>query len=399
MKIMHKIFFIFLTVVSMSAMSQNMRKSINGSIRIATFNVSMDATNYTAKGQTPSGNELPNNLRNGEYSQIKNISEIIQRIRPDIILLNEFDYSKQTATDVQNFIKYYLNVPQNNQNLIDYPYFYTASVNTGVDSGLDLDGDGTASGTKGDAFGFGLFPGHYGMLVLSKYPIQLENVRTFQHFLWKDMPNNLLVTVKDENGKPYYSQQAQQILRLSSKSHWDIPITIGNQSIHLLASHPTPPVFDGLENRNGKRNHDEIRFWTDYLSSSEQSVYIYDDEGKLGGLKGEHFVIAGDLNASPDEGDGLKSGIKELLKHPLVNDLIAPKSKGGKVHTPDSHYSAQHTAGWGMRADYVLPSTSVEVTGKGVFWPKPNDSLFRLIKDRESSSDHRLVWVDIILPQ
>ena len=369
------------------------------SVRIATFNVSMDATNYTKKGQAPSGNELQSNLSNGAHEQIKNISEIIQRLNPDIILLNEFDYSKQSAHDVQNFIKHYLNVSQKNQNTIDYPYSYTAPVNTGIDSGLDLDKDGIVSGTKGDAFGFGLFPGHYGMLVLSKYPIQFEKVRTFQYFLWKDMPDNLLATIKDKSDTPYYSQQAQQILRLSSKSHWHVPITIGNQTIHLLASHPTPPVFDGPENRNGKRNHDEIRFWTDYLSGSEQSDYIYDDEGKLGGLKGEHFFIAGDLNASPDEGDGLKSGIKALLEHPLVNDVIIPKSEGGKLHTSDSQYSAQHTAEWGMRADYVLPSTSVEVKGSGVFWPKTGNPLFRLIKDRKSSSDHRLVWVDILLPQ
>ena len=48
-----------------------------------------------------------------------------------------------------------------------------------------------------------------------------------------------------------------------------------------------------------------------------------------------------------------------------------------------------------MRADYVLPSTSLNVMGSGVFWPKPDEPLFRLIKDRQSSSDHRLVWVDI----
>ena len=262
---------------------------------------------------------------------------------------------------------------------------------------MDLDKDGIASGTKGDAFGFGLFPGHYGMLVLSKYPIQFEQIRTFQHFLWKDMPNHLLATIKDENGQPYYSQQAQQILRLSSKSHWDIPVKIGNRTIHLLASHPTPPVFDGPENRNGKRNHDEIRFWTDYLSGSEQSAYIYDDNRKSGGFNGDDFVIAGDLNASPDEGDGIKSGIQGLLEHSLVNASFVPQSDGGSVNTPDTPHSAQHTAAWAMRADYVLPSTSLDVTESGVFWPKQDDPLHRLIKDRQSSSDHRLVWVDIIV--
>jgi hypothetical protein len=384
---MYKLLIFTLTVFSMSLNSQ--------SIRIATFNVSMDATNYIEKHETPIGDELPINLRRSEHKQIKNIAEIVQRLRPDIVLLNEFDYSNQSATDAQNFIKHYLKESQNTNKPIDYPYFYSAPVNTGVDSGLDLDKDGIASGTKGDAFGFGFFPGHYGMLVLSKHPIQFEKIRTFQYFLWKDMPGNLMATIEDENGKLYYSPQVQQILRLSSKSHWDVPIIIGSQTIHLLASHPTPPVFDGPENRNGKRNHDEIRFWTDYLSGSEQSAYIYDDNQKRGGFKGEYFVIAGDLNASPDGGDGIKKGIRGLLEHNLVNDSIVPQSEGGSVHTPDNPDSAQHTAEWAMRADYVLPSTSLNVTESGVFWPKPDDSLFRLIKDRQSSSDHRLVWIDI----
>jgi endonuclease/exonuclease/phosphatase family metal-dependent hydrolase len=388
---MNIFFLLFLTVFSMFSNSQ----SNSQSVRIATFNVSMDATNYVTQDQVPLGDELLSNLRNGEHKQIKNIAEIIQRLKPDIVLLNEFDYSKQSATDVHNFIKHYLNVSQNTSQPIDYPYFYSAPVNTGVDSGLDLDKNSIASGTKGDAFGFGFFPGHYGMLVLSKYPIQLEKIRTFQHFLWKDMPDNLLSIIKDESGQPFYSQQAQQILRLSSKSHWDIPIKMGNRTIHLLASHPTPPVFDGPENRNGNRNHDEIRFWTDYLSGSEQSAYIYDDNDERGGFKGKHFVIAGDLNASANEGDGIRSGIQGLLAHSLINDSIVPKSEGARLHTPDSKFASQHTAAWAMRADYVLSSTSLNVRGSGVFWPKPDDPLFRLIKDRQSSSDHRLVWIDI----
>ena len=51
-----------------------------------------------------------------------------------------------------------------------------------------------------------------------------------------------------------------------------------------------------------------------------------------------------------------------------------------------------------MRADYVLPSTKLgEVIDSGVFWPAPQDFQYRLIKDRQSSSDHRLVWIDVEL--
>jgi hypothetical protein len=36
--------------------------------------------------------------------------------------------------------------------------------------------------------------------------------------------------------------------------------------VHFLVSHSTLPVFDGPEDRNGRRNFDEIRFWADYIS-------------------------------------------------------------------------------------------------------------------------------------
>ncbi|MGS2721394.1 endonuclease/exonuclease/phosphatase family protein [Paraglaciecola aestuariivivens] len=366
-------------------------------VRIATFNVSMEASNYVAPKAEVTGNELHQQLSTADNAQIKNIAEIIQRVRPDILLLNEFDYLPSNQADIKHFTQHYLQQSQNGQAPIEYPYVYTNEVNTGIDSGLDLDKDGIASGSKGDAFGFGFFAGHYGMLVLSQYPIHIEQVRSFQRFLWKDMPNNLLSTIKQADGQDYYSSEAQNILRLSSKSHWDLPIQIGNQVLHLLASHPTPPVFDGPEDRNGKRNHDEIRFWHDYISGPDESSYIYDDQGKTGGLADSPFVIVGDLNASIHDGDAYKTGISALLAHKLVNNQVQPKSVGGKENRPENPNAATHTAAWGMRADYVLPSNDLTVKNAGVFWPSKTDALFRLVKDRSSSSDHRLVWVDITL--
>jgi prophage tail gpP-like protein len=110
-------------------------KEVSQLLKVATFNASMEATNYAKQGQLVKGNELSKHLHNGQHLQIQNIAEIIQRLRPDIVLLNEFDYSNQSATDAQNFIMHYLKKSQNNNEPIDYPYFYTAPVNTGVDSG------------------------------------------------------------------------------------------------------------------------------------------------------------------------------------------------------------------------------------------------------------------------
>jgi hypothetical protein len=372
--------------------------SLAQTLRVATFNVSMEGDNYVLKGQEPKGHELFDALASGVNPQIKNIAEIIQRIRPDIILLNEFDYTASADKGVGAFINNYLHKPQQGAEPIDYPYFYTNSVNTGVDSGLDLNGDGVASGNKDDAFGFGFYPGQYGMVLLSKYPIDQQSIRTFQHFLWKDMPDNLLSSINDPQGRDYYSSAAQQILRLSSKSHWDIPLLIDGKSLHILASHPTPPVFDGPENRNGKRNHDEVRFWVDYLSGAAQADYIYDDKGAKGGFKGQAFVLLGDQNASLEEGDSHKQAIMKLLNHPSINNNSIPASDGGKEHSPENPLAATHTAEWRMRADYVLPSASgLKAAGAGVFWPIKRDPLARLVSSRSASSDHRLVWVDVEL--
>jgi 3-phytase len=271
-------------------------------IRFATFNASL---NRNSTGQLITDLSTPNN------TQAKTIAEIIQRVNPDVVLVNEFDYDAGNQA-AELFRQNYLSVSQNGVDPVDYPYFFVAPSNTGVPSGFDLNNNGAIAGGD-DALGFGAFPGQFGMLVYSKYPIATEQVRTFQNFLWKDMPGALLPddpTTATPND--WYSPEELEIFRLSSKSHWDLPIEVEGKTIHVLASHPTPPVFDGVEDRNGKRNHDEIRFWADYITPGK-GEYIYDDQGNVGGLaSGSRFVIMGDQNADPFDGDSVDFAIRQL---------------------------------------------------------------------------------------
>ena len=232
------------------------------------------------------------------------MAEVIQRVRPDVLLINEFDFDAEGLA-ARLFQQNYLSVGHNGAWPIAYRYRFVALSNTGIPSGFDLDNNGAVGGLN-DAFGFGAYPGQFGMAVYSRYPILRHHVRTFQHFLWKDMPGALL---PDDPATPapadWYSAEELAVFRLSSKSHWDVPVLVGGKVIHTLVSHPTPPVFDGPEDRNGTRNHDEIRFWADYVLSS-RSGYIYDDDGKRGGLEpGARFVIMGDQNADPFDGDSV----------------------------------------------------------------------------------------------
>jgi hypothetical protein len=275
---------------------------------------------------------------------------------------------------------------------------YVAPSNTGVLSGLDLNGDGIVAtpadvGTRvhgDDSFGFGNYPGQYGMAVLSRFPIDTLGVRTFQLFRWRDLPGNHM-----PGG--FFSDSARAVLRLSSKSHWDVPIVMDRDTLHLLVSHPTPPVFDGPEDRNGRRNFDEIGFWARYLDGADA---LHDDRGRSGGLP-DHalFVLAGDLNAAPEGGDaalGDTTAISQLLGHERVRD---PEMLRGV---------ATATFSGGVRVDYVLPSEGLEIVAGGVFGSPSGEAASGTpaSSTRESpseaalgraASDHRLVWLDLRL--
>ena len=373
-------------------------------LKVATFNVSMEATNYKSLDMPPSNKVLQHVLSTGEHPQVKNIAEIIQRVNPDILMLNEFDYIADKRKGVEAFIKNYLNVSQRGLKPVDYPYTYVAPVNTGEPTTFDLDNNGKAEGIGGDAYGFGLYPGQYGMALLSKYPIDVESIRTFQTFKWHHMPHPQVPIIPDENGNvdngtPWYDVNEWAALRLSSKSHWDVPIKVGDKTVHVLAMHPTPPNFDGSEDRNGKRNFDEIRLMADYLSP-DKGAYIYDDTGEKVSLgNNTRFVLVGDFNAA-DIGDKHREGvIEQLTEHPLVNNETIPTSAGG-AGASGAKYSNRFTAYWGARADYVLPSRyGFDVHDAGVFWPAKTSDLYRLVKDRAASSDHRLVWVSLSVEQ
>jgi endonuclease/exonuclease/phosphatase family metal-dependent hydrolase len=361
-------------------------------IRIATFNIAMGLE---------SEDELYRRLISGEDEALKKVAAVIQQVRPDVLLLNEFDWYELDATFL--FIDNYLDKPQFGNEPISYPHTLSGAVNTGSPSGLDLNNNGVL-GEPGDAWGFGKFPGQYGMSVLSAYPLKLE--RSFRFFKWSDMPDALMPLNPDGSG--WYPEEVYKQLRLSSKNHWDIALQIAGQTIHFLVSHPTPPVFDGPEDRNGARNHDEIRLWADYIDP-DRSSYIYDDTGITGGLPGEaHFVIAGDLNADPMDGESSSAAILQLLNHAKVNASCKPVSKGaaeaslkqGGKNIDHKGDPAMDTGDFNdkyagnMRIDYVLPSTTLEVAACGVFWPAEGEPGH----NTADVSDHHLVWLDIIIP-
>ena len=391
-------------------------------LRVATFNVEDVRTADLLTSDNP---------------RLKQLAEVLQRIKPNIVLLNEIAYDMPGGPDVaddqtpgQNatrFVKNYLAVSQAPGLEPLHMRAFMAPTNTGIPSGFDLNHDGKivstfppdpgSSQTKagraygGDCWGFGTFPGQYGMALLIDEQLEFDPnaVRTFRLLPWDYMPGAFLPT-DPKTGEPWYDKETLTYFRLSSKNHWDVPVTLPNgRVLHLLCSHPTPPAFDGPEMRNKKRNHDEIRFWADYL---DNAAYIVDDTNTPGGIaRGSAFVILGDLNADPDEGSSYKNPIQLLLAHPL----IARPDDGPSDNAPDQDsphaqddadtswipmsdipvhgLDPDDTAHFGLRVDYVLPWRNIEIVQSGIWREQPTGT-----QATRFPSDHFPVWADLRIP-
>ncbi len=365
-------------------------------VRVATFNVSLHRKAF---------GELSKNLENGD-EQAARIAKIIGAVQPDVLLANEVDFDGGKSAKL--LLDKYLS-PASSPNRA-LKYFFTSESNTGIPSGLDLNNDGKIGGPN-DAHGFGIYPGQYGLVVFSRFPVDESGVRTFQKFLWSQMPGALKPIRGD--GVPYWSEDVWSKLRLSSKTHMDVPINIDGKVLHVLASHPTPPVFDKEEDRNGCRNHDEIRLMMDYANGGAGTDYLVSDQETRGPIeRTASFVIMGDLNADPKDGGGKREAIAALLNSPRVKtSQPAPRSQGGveatakqgKINRRQTGDPAEDTSDFNdqnsgnLRCDFVLPSNDCEIVASGVFWPT-EEELATVDPKLLSASDHRLVWMDIRLP-
>ena len=287
-------------------------------------------------------------VRGGD-PQIDAVIRVIADARPDILALQGFDYDlDRSALGAFAYAIRTAGGP-------DYPFRFALPSNAGRATDLDLDGDGRTGG-PGDAQGYGAFFGAGAMAILSRHPVIAQDARDFSNLLWTDLPGAIPPVVE---GTPFPSSAAQRIQRLSSSGHWIVPIKVPELGrLDLLTFHAAPPVFDGPEDRNGRRNHDEVMFWHLLL------------EGKLTGSIAKNFVLLGDANLDPHRGDGRRVAIARLLSHPKIQDPMP--------NTPTVIWEQTGP----MRVDYLLPSISLTVIRTGH-------------QADPEASRHALVWADL----
>nr|WP_226782207.1 endonuclease/exonuclease/phosphatase family protein [Oceaniglobus trochenteri] len=352
-------------------------------LRIATFNVELARAGPGL---------LLRDLASGTDKQGALIAGIVAHVAPDVLVLQGVDHDHDglaLAALTQLLAKAGHAMPHR----------FALSPNSGVPTGQDMDGNGR-TGEPRDAQGHGRFSGEGGMAVVSRLPIDAARSVSFTPLLWADLPQGIPPVV---DGLPFPSAQAFGVQRLSSVAHWQVAINLPDGgTLDLLTWHATPPVFDGPEDRNGRRNHDETALWLRLLDGA---LDVPPPAGP--------FVVIGDANLDPADGNGRPGALAALLADPRLQDP-QPRSHGGiAAAQDDGGVNARHrgdpaldTADWNdagakdpgnMRVDYILPSTHWRVTDAGVFWPAPDDPLRPLLGEGgNGASRHRLVWADLV---
>ncbi|MCJ7871111.1 endonuclease/exonuclease/phosphatase family protein [Phaeobacter sp. J2-8] len=314
---------------------------------------------------------LYRDILKGQDPQIAAVVAILADMQPDILFLSDIDHDVTLAalTALRDRVS--------DAGLL-YPYLYAPVQNSGRASGVDLDGDGRL-GTAEDALGFGFFTGFGGIALLSRYPIDVAGAQDFSKLLWRDLPGNLIAGAE-------VPKDAQAVLPLSSTAHWVVPVDTPQARLHVMAFSATPPVFDGPEDRNGRRNHDEVMFWRHYL------------DGAFGPPPGGAFVLMGNANLDPADGEGRHEAIRRLLDDPRLQDTLPMDAAATAEANPEQRGNpALDTANWGdptpgnLRVDYVLPAAGLAVLDSGTIWPAPGSLA-------AEASRHALVWVDLDWP-
>jgi hypothetical protein len=331
-------------------------------LRIATWNVGLDQAGPGL---------LAARLMQDDAPQVAAMVRVLAALDADVILLTSIDYDRGgVALGLLADRLAAAGTP--------YPNRFAFRPNTGMQTGFDVDGNGRV-GDPQDAQGWGLFSGQGGMAILSRLPLDAGAARDFSAFLWRDLPGTLIPEATDPRLK--------DVQRLATTGFWDVPVITDSGPLHLLAWHATPPVFDGPEDRNGRRNHDEATFWRLLL---DRALPFPPPEAP--------FVLLGDGNLDPADGDGRREGIAALLAHPGVQDP-APRGTHGRAEPAHRGDAALDTTLYddigGLRLDYVLPSAGLTVSASGVLWPGADDPL---AADLKAASRHFPVWVDVEMP-
>ena len=312
---------------------------------------------------------LLRDLEAGKSDDIDAVLAALAEVNPDVVGLAGIDHDTQghAVSALQGALK---------ARGLDLPYHFAGPSNAGIRTPFDMNGDGRI-GDPQDAQSFGAFSGAGGMALLSRFPVKVS--RDFSALLWAGAPNSAPPLTR--SGTPFPSADAFAIQRLVYKAHWQAKVA--GISVILLAA--APPVFDGAEDRNGRRNADELALVRAQLDDAQNAP----------------FVVMGTLNQdAAGDGEGRLDALLSVLSHPALRDPRQSAIEGNGRSEADAGRNTQHrgdpsmdtadfndegrNAPGNLRVDYVLPGRDLSVAGAGLHWPE--------------LGRRAVVWADVLPP-
>ncbi len=408
-------------------------KKFTETVRFATFHVDMAYDHsqgyFDLLAQTRATGEA-------QDPRLANLAAVLQQTyqeaQPDVLLLtgiatqiSEGGLPDETA--IIQFEQNYLAQPQaSDLSGLSYPYRYVAATNSGQFIPVDVNGDGKLALPE-DAQGYGHFHGQNSFVLLSQYPLEPQQARTFRQFKWHQV-EGVSKPLRDDGSE--LEEATWERLNVMDTNFVDIPMRLpdGRRVSLLLTQLVNQQPDEGarrsawLQHRNGA----QLNFIADYISDRKDGDYLVDDQGRRGGVNlGRPFVLMGNLNndedpfhltvqtpwAEPFEVNS--SALRRVLSDSYLlgsngrfnSDGLTPDSFGADAYQQLVGSSHIHPQIWtslsGMRFSYVLPHKALPIVDSGVFWPAPGEEGAQWLYDEQGDADpalsshERLVWVDI----
>ena len=95
-------------------------------VMLAAPTAALDLATFNASLNRKGAGVLLKQVRDAKHKQILAVAEIIQQVRPDILLINEIDYDREGLA-----LAAFAGLLGEGERAIDYPHLFTAPSNTG----------------------------------------------------------------------------------------------------------------------------------------------------------------------------------------------------------------------------------------------------------------------------
>ena len=247
---------------------------------------------------------------------------------PDVLLVNEFDYV-EGGEAAELFRENYLEVAQNGARRSSTRTTSSRPSTPACPAGFDLNNNGTVGGGN-DAFGLRRVPRpvRHGRLleVPDRRPTASARSRSSSG---RTCRARCCPTTRPRRSRPTGTRpRSSTVCGCRRRATGTCRSGSADDTVHFLVS---PPDAAGLRRRprtaTAPATSTRSGFWADYVRPAAAATSTTTRAGTAACGRGARFVIAGDQNSDPLDGDSVAGAIQQLLDNPRVNARVTPSSE------------------------------------------------------------------------